>query len=344
MNFKKTAYYSIAYTAIIACITYATTDFKQLDLIGNPKYYVGHYTDQDEGGNSEISFASDNPIQFSYTIKNQKEYPFAGIYVEDTLGGVKINLQRYDQVEVHISSTKSTLIPITLNALWNLKNRPYQKLVKTNKEKSVHVFNISEFQTPPWWMKYNNVLDDSNQDFSEVLTLNVEDGIHLESGTQDQIIISKIAFSKNNNPTLLTMGVIEAIGLIILFLIPFFKPEKEFIPIAASKINLDNSENPKDMIISVIGENYAQPDLTVRKVAKMIGLKESEVSKNLKLSFKKSFKEYLNFVRLEEAKRLLKNTSLNVSEIAYTVGYNNVTHFNRVFKSSEGISPNEFRA
>jgi AraC-like DNA-binding protein len=39
----------------------------------------------------------------------------------------------------------------------------------------------------------------------------------------------------------------------------------------------------------------------------------------------------------------LKETSLSISEIAYLVGYNNVTHFNRVFKEKIGISPSEFK-
>jgi len=55
------------------------------------------------------------------------------------------------------------------------------------------------------------------------------------------------------------------------------------------------------------------------------------------------FKQYLNRLRLEEAKRLLTQTDLQVSDIAYKVGYGNISHFNRVFKDHLGISPNDFR-
>ncbi len=46
---------------------------------------------------------------------------------------------------------------------------------------------------------------------------------------------------------------------------------------------------------------------------------------------------------MEEAKRLLKETNQQISSIAFMVGYNNVQHFNRVFKEYTGIPPTLFR-
>jgi len=47
---------------------------------------------------------------------------------------------------------------------------------------------------------------------------------------------------------------------------------------------------------------------------------------------------------VEKAKNLLLNPNLRVSEIAYEVGFQSLTHFNRVFKKTVGESPTEFRA
>lgn len=55
------------------------------------------------------------------------------------------------------------------------------------------------------------------------------------------------------------------------------------------------------------------------------------------------FTEYLARVRLEKAKNLLLNPNLNVSEIAYEVGFQSLTHFNRVFRKIMGQSPTQFR-
>ena len=55
------------------------------------------------------------------------------------------------------------------------------------------------------------------------------------------------------------------------------------------------------------------------------------------------FSEYVNTVRIDHAKQLLKNSTLKIYEIAYNVGYNNPKYFNYIFKKHTGITPNEYR-
>jgi AraC-like DNA-binding protein len=56
-----------------------------------------------------------------------------------------------------------------------------------------------------------------------------------------------------------------------------------------------------------------------------------------------TFTHYLSRVRIEHSKDLLLNPDLRVSEIAYDVGFESVTHFNRVFAKIVGQSPTDFR-
>lgn len=56
-----------------------------------------------------------------------------------------------------------------------------------------------------------------------------------------------------------------------------------------------------------------------------------------------TFTDYLGRVRVEKAKTLLLNPHLRVSEIAYTVGFQSLTHFNRVFRKITGEAPTVFR-
>jgi YesN/AraC family two-component response regulator len=56
-----------------------------------------------------------------------------------------------------------------------------------------------------------------------------------------------------------------------------------------------------------------------------------------------NFSEYLNNVRAKEARRLLTETSTNITEIAEKVGFESSTHFGRVFKSITGLSPLKYR-
>jgi AraC-like DNA-binding protein/ligand-binding sensor protein len=56
-----------------------------------------------------------------------------------------------------------------------------------------------------------------------------------------------------------------------------------------------------------------------------------------------TFTDYLGRVRVEKAKNLLLNPHLRVSEIAYTVGFQSLTHFNRIFRKITGEAPTGFR-
>lgn len=56
-----------------------------------------------------------------------------------------------------------------------------------------------------------------------------------------------------------------------------------------------------------------------------------------------TFTEYVSRTRIEKAKELLLNPNLRVSEIAYEVGFQSLTHFNRVFRSLAGESPTDYR-
>ena len=56
-----------------------------------------------------------------------------------------------------------------------------------------------------------------------------------------------------------------------------------------------------------------------------------------------NFTDYVSRVRIEKAKNLLLNPNTRISEVAYEVGFQSLTHFNRVFRKVVGQSPTEFR-
>ena len=56
-----------------------------------------------------------------------------------------------------------------------------------------------------------------------------------------------------------------------------------------------------------------------------------------------TFKTYLNQIRIESAKTLLKTTSLKSYEISEKIGFDDSSYFNELFKKIVGMTPNEFR-
>jgi AraC-like DNA-binding protein len=85
-------------------------------------------------------------------------------------------------------------------------------------------------------------------------------------------------------------------------------------------------------------------DLSLTRVAKAVNTSSFYFCKLFKKSTGLNFTDYVSRVRIEKAKNLLLNPNLRISEIAYEVGFQSLTHFNRVFKKIIGQAPTEYRA
>ena len=75
-----------------------------------------------------------------------------------------------------------------------------------------------------------------------------------------------------------------------------------------------------------------------------LGVSRTQINGFLKDEFGMTFSVYLNKIRLTEAARLLsEQDDVNVAEIAYSVGYNNASYFNKLFKIEYGCTPKVFK-
>lgn len=84
-------------------------------------------------------------------------------------------------------------------------------------------------------------------------------------------------------------------------------------------------------------------DITLGQVAKSVNTSTYYFCKLFKRITGINFTDYVSRLRIESAKSLLLNPNLRVSEIAYEIGFQSLTHFNRVFKKIAGESPTEYR-
>lgn len=94
--------------------------------------------------------------------------------------------------------------------------------------------------------------------------------------------------------------------------------------------------------VEYIRQNFQQ-ELNMAMVSNMISMNYSLFSFEFKQYTGSNFVTYLRNIRMEEAKRLLSETDLKISEISKAVGYDNEKHFMKIFKSTCGVSPTEYR-
>ncbi len=91
-----------------------------------------------------------------------------------------------------------------------------------------------------------------------------------------------------------------------------------------------------------IQDNQSE-DLSLGMVAKAVNMSAFYFCKMFKKATGLNFTDYVSRVRVEKARNLLLNRNLRISEIAFEIGFQSLTHFNRVFKRVTGQSPTEYR-
>lgn len=97
-----------------------------------------------------------------------------------------------------------------------------------------------------------------------------------------------------------------------------------------------------ELIDKYIHENYKY-DISMQDLARTMNYSEAYFCKLFKQCFNKNFTSYLTEFRVEEAKKLLKEPTVNVKEIGKAVGYGDSNYFAKVFKRITGQSPTEYR-
>lgn len=91
-----------------------------------------------------------------------------------------------------------------------------------------------------------------------------------------------------------------------------------------------------------IQENY-QKDISLDDVSRHVDISPYYFSKLFKQEDGRTFIEYLTGIRIQEARRLLRNPGYSIKEIGIMCGYSDPNYFSRIFKKYEGVTPSEFR-
>ena len=104
-------------------------------------------------------------------------------------------------------------------------------------------------------------------------------------------------------------------------------------------------DKDSDAILRYLTTEYANPELNLEALVNAIGVSRTKINDILKAELGFTFTGYLNKLRLTEAARLLSESKdVSVGEIAYSVGYKNISYFNKLFKEEYGCSPKVFRS
>lgn len=303
-----------------------------------------------------IVSAKKDSITFKYTLDTSNTAPFAGVtLLSKEHEFLFINTYDIIEIELYASRAKRPQILLGLAVADSSENKKILKKYSTKdldliQGKHIYQIPLKEFATPSWWYVNQGISEKDIADiaFTRLHMINIQNCQLIARNTEDEITIKQIRFIKDIRLFYLA-SLIIAVGyyaLLYFFIVFYRRPAQttEKIEIHYTPIEMINhSELDLDKLVSYISSHYDNSELSLKMIQEGTGLSENKISQLLKNAYQLSFKQYLNQLRLTEAKRLLKDVNVPVSDIAYRVGYGHISHFNRVFKEHEGMSPNDYR-
>ena len=112
----------------------------------------------------------------------------------------------------------------------------------------------------------------------------------------------------------------------------------------SSSSNTPNyNEQLMERIMKVINENLSNPQLNIETLAQEIGISRTQLYRSMKEITGLNPSDFVRTIRLRQAAELLKDKNLNITQVAYSVGFSSQTHFSSAFKKQYGISPTEYK-
>lgn len=106
----------------------------------------------------------------------------------------------------------------------------------------------------------------------------------------------------------------------------------------------DNDKQLMERIMQSVNKNLGDSEFSVEQLASDAGLSRSQLHRKMKELTGISPSEFIRNIRLEQAARLLRERKVNVSQVAYTLGFNTLGTFSKVFKQHFGQTPTEYIA
>lgn len=108
----------------------------------------------------------------------------------------------------------------------------------------------------------------------------------------------------------------------------------------------DNSNHPDELILQSqlwMQNNLNKSDISMQNIADFFGMSSRNFSRRFRQATNLSPLQYLQNQRFEQARELLKSSNLSISEIAYRVGYADVSYFTKLFKKLSSTTPKDYR-
>ncbi len=309
-------------------------------------------------------------IEYDFFLNSIEPFPYThySMYFVDPINSyLQVDLTRYSNIAFKIQCDPKNVLLFVLfsfdDKVTNLNNMSTRRVSSTafscDKNWTDVSIDFDDLDTPHWWLgRYGFEFSNTSYRLDKTMGFAWVNSLQSPLNTQSHVKLTDIKLQGKDLRYLY-----GAAGLALLIWVLFFiwqfrrylvvltaelkeKVRQDQPLIAYKKLSIEpQKDKEKSSVLRYIATEYANPELSLEMAASHLGINRTKINDILKEELSFTFSTYLNKLRLTEAARLLsENEEANVSEIAYSVGYNNVSYFSKLFKQEYGCAPKTFKS
>lgn len=330
------------------------------------------FTDVTKGGTSSVSVnESDWMLDYDYILTKDVQYPhvtavIAFAELENAQAQHLVDLTRYNTATLRVRCKPRNVLSIHLHSFdpqvtdpGNFSSyRIAEALASCDDEWSDVEIDLRYLNVRDWWLQMFNVeTSDQRYWLNKVVAFSFGVSLQGPANIPANVKVNQITLH-GRDWRYVWLFVVPLVLLWSGFAIWVFKHFTQSLImqvkdrllkdrplIAYQQLSIEpHKDKEKGRILRFMATEYANPDLSLETAITTLGISRVKINEVLKEELGFTFNTYLNKLRLTEAARLLSvEDEANIAEIAYSVGYNNVTYFNRLFKNEYVCTPKAFK-
>jgi AraC-like DNA-binding protein len=322
------------------------------------------------GGRSTVRLVDDtDALRFEFTTVKAVDYPFVRVELvfRDRAGKpILVDLSRYSTIAFDAKCTPANTLAFGLLMFedqlsvagdFTTYRLPYAYF-SCNENGGRIEMDLARLRTDQWWFDVNK-LNLSRQDYKldKIAKISFASTFQSPYDTVSRVQLREVALLGRDMRYLYILVLFAAIAWPAYGLWFFRQHARALVAEVKDKMRRDvalvayqqlsqdlHRDKEASAILRFMATEYVNPELDVETMVNTLGISRNKINEILKAELGYTFSTYLNKLRLTEAARLLnEKEGTSVAEIAYAVGYRNVSYFNKLFKEEYGCTPKTFR-
>lgn len=308
-------------------------------------------------------------VEYDFFLDPERKFPYVhySIYFADPIQSSRqVDLTRYNAVSFKIICDPKNVLQFVLfsfdDRVTDLDDLVTRRVASTafscQQDWNTISIELDDLDTPQWWLsKYGFDYSENDYRLDKTMGFAWVNSLQSPVNTSSNVKITEVKLHGREPRYIYVASALCISGWALFFAWQFrlyvtlltrelkARVKQDQPLIAYKKLSIGpQKDKEKDALLRYMATEYKDPDLSLEVAMATLGINRNKINDFLKEELGLTFIAYLNKLRLSEAARLLSEVSeINVSEIAYSVGYNNVPYFNKLFKQEYGCTPKTFK-